>query len=188
MPRIFVSYRRADSLGSAGRIYDWLVREFGADDVFMDVDTIQPGAEFRRVLSAALGKCDVLIAIIGRRWLESEAGGPRRLDDADDFVRQEIEGALARSIQVIPALVEGAMMPTAVELPASMQKLPGFQYVEVRHHRFEDDVRHLIDGVKQILERTSAHPEPPDAVKAWLRETLGEPRGIGEIILRRLRR
>jgi hypothetical protein len=95
-------------LGSAGRLYDWVAREFGSGDVFMDVDTIHPGADFTAALSAALAACDVLLAVIGKDWLVTEAIGARRLDQSDDFARQEIEEAKRRRKTGADGMVLGA--------------------------------------------------------------------------------
>src|SRR5947209_12396451 len=122
MPKIFISYRREDSEHIAGRIYDRLEPCFGRDNVFLDIDTIPFGVDFREHLDQAVGRCDVLLAVIGERWLEvrfkdGPKEGQRRLDDPTDFVRIEIESALARGIPVIPVLVGTARMPDYLELP-----------------------------------------------------------------------
>ena len=110
MPRIFLCYRREDSSGHAGRLYDALAARFGDDNVFMDVDTIGVGTDFVAAIDAATRACDVCIALIGRRWLAAQApGGERRLDDPHDYVRLELESALARpDVLVIPACVQEA--------------------------------------------------------------------------------
>ena len=122
--RIFISYRRADSAGYAGRIYDRLTAHFGEDAVFMDVDTIEAGVDFVEVLQNAVQSCDVLVALIGRGWLDiKDAAGKRRLDNPEDFVRIEIAAALSRDIRVIPVLVDGASMPRSTELPDNLKPL-----------------------------------------------------------------
>jgi TIR domain len=116
--RVFVSYRRQDARGSAGRIYDQLADRFGDAQVFMDVDTIAPGVDFTKVITEAVSTCEVLLAVIGSRWLTAtDEGGRRRLDDPGDLVRLEIAAALDRDIRVIPILVEDATMPRRHELP-----------------------------------------------------------------------
>ena len=112
MARVFISYRREDSSGWAGRLYDRLSQRFGGDNVFMDIDTIEPGLDFVEVIQRAVGSCDVLIALIGRQWpTVSDATGQRRLDNPEDFVRLEIAAALRRDIPVIPVLVRATAMP-----------------------------------------------------------------------------
>ena len=94
MPKIFISYRRDDSAGHTGRIHDRLLEHFGADDLFIDVDAIEPGLDFVHVVQEAVNACDELIAVIGREWLDiTGAGGGRRLDDPQDLVRVEIATA-----------------------------------------------------------------------------------------------
>ncbi len=124
MARIFISYRRDDSSGHAGRLYDHLTGHFGQGQVFMDVDAIQPGLHFVEVVQEAVSACDALIAVIGQEWLEvSDASGTRRLDDPSDMVRLEIATALERGIPVIPVLVRGVQMPREADLPIGLADL-----------------------------------------------------------------
>jgi len=116
MNGIFISYRRDDSAGHAGRLFDRLVARFGKRAVFMDVEGIEAGVDFVETIEMAVGGCDVLLAVIGRSWLDSrDSEGKRRLDDDQDFIRLETSAALARNVRVIPVLVEGARMPRAAE-------------------------------------------------------------------------
>lgn len=150
--RIFISYRRADSAGYAGRIYDRLVAHFGEDAIFMDVDTIEGGVDFVKVLEDAVQSCDVLIALIGRQWLNiKDKGGKRRLDNPEDFVRIEIATALKRNIRVIPVLVDGIDMPQATELPESLKLLARRNALQVNHHAFNPDVYRLIEDSESAL-------------------------------------
>ena len=147
MARIFLSYRRDDSSGYAGRLYDRLCQHFGRDNLFMDIDTISPGSDFVEAIKDAVGSYDVLLAVIGRQWLTStDPRGQRRLDNPEDFVRLEIMTALARNIRVIPVLVGGATMPHPTELPAVLQALARCQALVVGDH-FYPDVDHLIAEV-----------------------------------------
>jgi hypothetical protein len=130
-PIIFISYRRTDSEGITGRIYDHLCARFGASRVFMDVESILPGLDFREVLKSAVARCDILLAIIGREWLPAEREGSRRLANPDDYVRIEIETALERNIPVVPTLIATAPMPSADALPASLSALVHRQYVRI---------------------------------------------------------
>ena len=124
--RIFISYRRADSAGYAGRIYDRLIAHFGENAVFMDVDTIEAGLDFVEVLQNAVQSFDVLVALIGRSWLNiKDETGKRRLDNPEDFVRIEIAAALERDIRVILILVGGVPMPRSTELPRNLSHLHG---------------------------------------------------------------
>src|SRR5258708_4264580 len=96
MAKIFLSYRRVDSATMAGRIYDRLILRFGEKNIFKDVDDIPPGVNFAEYIQDSLRQCAVKLVIIGRSWLASPApDGSRRLDNPADFVRIEIETALA---------------------------------------------------------------------------------------------
>src|SRR5690349_12629164 len=111
---IFISYRRQEAAFPAGWLYDRLRYRFGADQVFKDVDNIDPGDDFIDKITTAVGSCDVLLALIGQDWLtiSDEAGG-RRLADPDDFARVEMEAALSRRVRAMPSLPEVAVRPPA---------------------------------------------------------------------------
>jgi formylglycine-generating enzyme required for sulfatase activity len=149
--RIFLSYRRDDSGGHAGRLYDRLCQHFGRDNLFMDVDTIALGLDFVEAIQDAVGACDVLLAVIGRQWLTStDPLGHRRLDNPEDFVRLEIITALTRNIRVIPVLVGGASMPRSTELPDVLQPLARRQALVVGEH-FHPDVDRLITTLETVF-------------------------------------
>jgi hypothetical protein len=151
--RIFVSYRRDDEAAGAGRLHDRLADRFGKEHVFFDVDTIEPGLDFREVINAAVGRCDVLIAVIGQRWLAIDDEGESRLRHKNDLVRLELEAALARDVRVIPVLVENARMPRPGDLPRSLAALSYRNAHPVRHASFHADVTRLID----VLARLETH-------------------------------
>ncbi len=152
---IFISYRREDSEGEAGRLADDLAKTFQEESVFMDVNAIQPGRDFRKAIDESIHKCSVLLAIVGQSWLESRDGsGQRRLDDENDFVRIEIASALERDITVIPVLVRGARMPRAEQLPKDLQELAFRNAVELTHARWRSDVQVLIQALRPCLEST----------------------------------
>lgn len=124
MAKIYVSYRRDDSGDASGRIYDRLEPKYGREEVFKDVDAIPFGVDFRRVLTDEVDKCDVVLVVIGRQWVtNTDDHGHRRIDNPGDFVRIEVEAALARGIPVIPVLVQDAMMPQERDLPSSLASL-----------------------------------------------------------------
>jgi TIR domain-containing protein len=168
-PRIFLSYRRQDTGGHAGRLYDVLAERFGEENVFMDVDTIKVGADFAEAISRAVASCDAVIALIGRQWLAAaDANGRRRLDDPNDFVRLELEAALERDVPVVPARVQGAGQPTADDLPATIAPLARRQGVELDDEGWHDDVERLIER----LDRAVGMPAPsvsPEARPRWRR-------------------
>ena len=124
MSGIFISYRREDSAPYAGRLYDRLCGRFGADQVFMDVDDIPPGADFAAHIGAKVGSCEAMIVVIGHEWLTARNGdGQLRLSDPQDFVGLEVALALQRDGMVIPVLVGGASMPKATELRSDLKAL-----------------------------------------------------------------
>ena len=156
--KVFVSYRREDSAGIAGRIYDRLADRLGRQRVFFDVDDIPPGVDFVKLLSEQVSDCDLLVAIIGKRWLTTTGEkNVARLEDPRDFVRIEIEAALRRGIPVIPVLVDGASMPTTASLPDSLRSLAYWQGVEISHLRFSSDVRRLIGAVRRPTGRRTGN-------------------------------
>ncbi len=149
MAGIFISYRRADSAGHAGRLLDHLSRVFGADGVFMDVDDIQRGDSFAETLTARLQEADVLLAVVGKRWLTlTDAAGLRRLDNPDDWVRTEIASSLRAGVLVIPVLVDGAGLPAVTELPENIRALAARQMAELRDGSWSDDVARLCRDIK----------------------------------------
>jgi len=133
MTKIFISYRRDDSSYIAGMINERLEKHFGPNSVFLDIDSIPLGLDFRKHISDSVGQCNVLLALIGDSWINlTNDQGSRRLDDPTDFVRLEVESALKRDIPVIPVLVGKARMPSATELPSSLRELAFRNAAEVR--------------------------------------------------------
>ena len=163
---IFVSYRRQESSHLAGRLYDRLADRFGEGQVFIDVDTIEPGVDFAEEISRAVAACKVLVAIIGPNWLNAadERGG-RRLDDPGDIVRLEIEAALTRGVRVIPILVESAVMPDRHDLPESLAGLARRNALLIRHESFRYDAGRLVTAIERVLEAPATAPvsSAPDA-------------------------
>ena len=152
MSGFFISYRRQDAAGHAGRLFDWLRDRFGADRVFMDVAGIEAGTDFVESIEQAVGSCDALLAVIGEEWLASaKQDGSRRLDDPQDFVRLEIGAALRRNVRVIPLLVQGAEMPAEGDLPDYLKPLVRRQAVELRDNRWNADVDDLAEVLTRIL-------------------------------------
>lgn len=148
--RVFLSYRRDDSADVTGRIYDRLVAQFGQTRVFKDVDSIPAGADFRAALHDAVDRCEVVMVVIGPRWLTATTGGVRRLDDPGDFVRIEIAHALDRKLPVVPVLVGGAAMPAERDLPPTLSALAFRQALVVRPDPdFHRDVDRLIVALSE---------------------------------------
>ena len=151
MGGVFISYRRGDTRGSAGRLYDDLTDRFGKDLVFRDLDAIEPGAVYGTIIDRAIARCDVLIAVIGNNWIDArDPNGQRRVDSPTDLVRTEIATALAHEKVVIPVLVEDATMPLASDLPADLAPLASRNALPVSDYRWDYDVGRLVamlDGV-----------------------------------------
>ena len=151
-PRIFISYRRDDAAGDAGRLADHLHRRFGKDRVFLDIDTIDPGTDFVRVLHDSLQETAAVLVVIGPRWTSvRNADGSPRLESASDFVRIEVEAALGRSIPVVPVLVQGAKMPETKDLPSSLASLVTRQAATLDHAEFHDDAERLCDRLAAMI-------------------------------------
>ena len=164
-PRVFVSYRRDDAAAYAGRLYDALAASFGAGNVFMDVDAICLGSDYRESIDGALESCDAAIALIGRGWLAAvDEDGKRRLDDPTDVLRMELEQALTHDLVVIPALVGGAALPDEEDLPASLAPLVRRQGIELRDSTWRDDVARLTRRLDEIA--AAAQGAPTEAAPA----------------------
>ncbi|HUT35752.1 MAG TPA: sigma 54-interacting transcriptional regulator [Planctomycetota bacterium] len=165
MGRIFICYRREDSADITGRIYDRLEARFGAGTVFMDIDTIPYGADFRKNVDQELRQCELFLAVIGSGFLVAKGARKRpRLKSPKDFVRIEIETALARNIPIIPVLVHGVRMPEADALPPTLRELAGRQAAEVGSgSTFRLDVNRLINSIEHRLEPPSRAQRKPSA-------------------------
>jgi TIR domain len=167
MPDIFISYRRDDTSGYAGRLYDQISAHFGEEHVFMDVANIGPGSDFVEVIEQRVGTCDALLALIGKNWLTLRDDQNRpRLGNPEDFVSVEVLAALKRKVEVIPVLVGGAKMPSQRELPQSLQSLSRHQAIEISDARFTRDVQDLIAA----LEKGAG--QSPLAQRKWLKPAL----------------
>jgi hypothetical protein len=159
MSGIFISYRRNDSAPWAGRVYDSLVREWGDDLVFMDVDAIAPGEDFREVIADTVARSDVILVVIGPEWMSTaDSSGGRRLDDEGDIHRTEVVAALTSRARVIPVLVGGASMPKVAELPEPLKDLAYRNAVVLEDRRFGSDVRALQKALARFAEEAAAAP------------------------------
>ena len=161
--KIFINYRRDDSIAVAGRLHDRLAEAFGRDNLFMDVDNIPVGINFEDYLNNQVAQCDAVLSVIGPNWLNAkDETNQRRLDKSDDFVAIEIAAALARNILVIPVLVDSTHMPNASELPASLKPLALRNAIQVRNTNFGSDAEQLITKMREALAlgRRIQGPEP----------------------------
>ena len=149
MPTTFISYRRDDAAGYAGRLHEALENRLGRDRVFRDVDTLEPGQDFIEAIESRLAECRVFIAMIGREWLDArDSEGRRRLDQPHDYVRLEIITALdRRDVRVIPVLIEGATMPPVESLPEPVRPLTRKQAVHLRDDAWDHDVDRLASAI-----------------------------------------
>jgi TIR domain len=152
MPKIAISYRRSDSASMSGRIFDRLATYYGDDALFMDIDDIPFGIDFRSHFCQMLERSDVLIAVIGDNWLGRNGAGAVRMQEETDPVRVEIETALERQIPIIPVLIDGARMPGSGELPASFGNFAYLNAAEVSSGRdFRVQMERLVAAIDRIV-------------------------------------
>lgn len=169
MAGVFISYRRDDTAGYAGRLYDALSARFRKKLVFIDVDSIPAGDDFVEVVEKRIASCSVVLVLIGKAWLNSrDDRGNRRLDHPNDFVRLEIASALRQNKEVIPVLVGGARMPHASDLPAPLASLAHRNAVEIFDTLFRDSTRHLIEAIEPFV-------APKSVWRRWLAEFKEKP-------------
>jgi TIR domain-containing protein len=148
MHSVFVSYRRLDTSGHAGWLYEHLLEYFGRDHVFMDIDSIPPGADFAKVIDDTIANCEVVLVLIGRDWLTAkDATGSRRLDNPSDPVRLEVSRALESDRKVIPVLVDQAIMPTQEALPDALEGLARCHAHTLGNRTFARDVEQLARAI-----------------------------------------
>jgi hypothetical protein len=164
-----MSYRRQETEWPAGWLFDRLAEHFHGAEVFKDIDSIEFGDDFVEVITTAVQSCDVLLALIGDRWLTmTDDEGRRRIDNPDDYVRIEIEAALDRNVRVVPILIYGARMPRAQDVPPSLAGLVRRQALELSVSRFDDDVSRLLRVLDKTLAEARTRPAP-------LQEQAGTP-------------
>ena len=174
MSLIFISYRREDSAGYAGRLHESLERRFGQDEVFRDADTLEPGQDFVDAITARLRHCRACLVLIGHEWLNArDASGVRRLDQESDYVRLEIAAALARpDVLVIPVLVEGENMPASNQLPEAIRTLARRQAASLRDDAWDVDVDRLARTLQKALGSRSPQGDLPASAVSPLRTGL----------------
>lgn len=150
---IFISYRRSDSAGYAGRLYDYLKNYFGEDRLFFDVDTIKPGVDFEQKIKMELDHSGAVLVLIGDHWLDiKDINGNRRLDDPHDYVRLEVESALTKNVTVIPVLLQGVQMPSGNELPGPLYDFSRRNAVRLSDENWHSDLNILTAVLKNVLE------------------------------------
>ena len=155
-PGIFLSYRREDAAPYARLLQFQLRERFPDASIFMDLDSIEPGLDFAKVIRSAIDSSIVLIALIGRQWLTlTDENGHRRLDNPDDYVRFEIQTALERGVRVIPVLVDGARPLQQQQLPSELRRLARLNALELSYSRYEYDANRLCDLIEKVLATAS---------------------------------
>jgi TIR domain len=170
MPKqtIFISYRRQDTAAYAGRIYDRLSAKYGEDNVFMDIDRIEPGQDFIDAINHSVAEAGVLLVLIGREWMKmTDKSGVSRLNNPEDFVRLEILAGLEQKTVIIPVLLGDAEMPSAQALPAPLQPFARRNAIEISDSRFHSDVDRLIEAIEKIFnpQRAAVSPIRPEQRK-----------------------
>jgi hypothetical protein len=174
--QIFICYRRDDSAGVTGRIYDRLVQRFGDQAVFKDIDSIPLGANFKQHIDSVIAQCSVVVVVIGDRWI---ANG--RINDPADYVRIEVESAFQRQIPVIPLLVQNASMPAEEDLPESLRELRYRHGIPINNDpHFHVDMNRLIKSLEDILIPKPGHgpgttASAPQATGGQMEPKLAEP-------------
>ena len=174
MACVFINYRRGDTSGEARALFNELVAIRGKDSVFMDVDTIALGRDFRQVVRERVETCDLMLALVGRDWTTvTNSSGKRRLEDSNDFVRLEIAAALKRDIPVIPVLVQGAAMPAAEQLPEEIKDFAYRNGFELSHSRWESDLQEMLKRLGLLSE--PGQPASPEKVNPTVTESPNAP-------------
>lgn len=163
--QVFISYRRDDAAGYSRAICDELARQFGAERVFIDVDDIHAGQPFSEVIERQIGASQVLLVLIGRRWLGEQAGSPARIGEPGDFVRREVAAGLAQGARVIPVLLDGAPMPDESQLPDELRALAGRNALEIDNSRYAADMGRLVTVLRDALGEPDSKPPPPPGGK-----------------------
>ncbi|MCC5598393.1 4a-hydroxytetrahydrobiopterin dehydratase [Nostoc favosum] len=165
---IFVSYRRADSAAEAGRLHSTILRELGRNTVFMDTSSIEPGTQWSKELEEALQKAQIVIVVIGTEWIRiSDEFGLRRIDQEDDWVRQEIEFALREDKKLLPLLVRGAKMPPSNKLPTSISALTRRQAVDIRDAYWDHDIKLVLEQLRLVTDQNKKSERSLTSKNLW---------------------
>jgi len=167
MAVVFISYRRKGALKDARALYERLRHDVGKDNIFMDLEGIEMGADFVEVLERQLNGCRIMLAVIDPTWATmTDAKGRRRIDREDDFVRLEIAAALQRKIAVIPVLIDDAEMPDKADLPEDLRPLTTRQGMSLDFRRFDAEMGRLVASLHKLLKRGQTDKGPPSNAPA----------------------
>ncbi|HTN17805.1 MAG TPA: toll/interleukin-1 receptor domain-containing protein [Chitinophagaceae bacterium] len=165
--KIFISYRVKDTQAATGRLVDALKQHFDDDQIFLDIDKIEPGLDFTVVISKYLDSSDVMLVIIGPDWMAyNSERNSYRINEQNDWVRLEIATALQRNIRVVPVLLEGASLPDEELLTDDLKPLLRRQSYEISNKRWKYDSEQLIEFLKKILGQTPKPAPRPTAAPA----------------------
>src|SRR5882757_6287013 len=176
MPKIAISYRRSDSSAIAGRIADRLAARYGKESIFIDVDSVPFGTDFRKYIQDVWSEISVLIVVVGPRWLGAAEGADAvaRIRERTDVVRIELEMALKRDVPIIPILVDGAAMPTREQLPRGLRAFSDRNAADVDGGR---DFHPHVDRLIQAIDRIAGEPvDPPSPAPISTGDNLVEDR------------
>jgi len=177
-PKAFISYRRTDSAAAARWIARSIGATFGQQSVFIDTDTIRAADKWEGRIDAALRETSVLVPVIGERWLSAQGDDfRRRIDEEQDWVRKEIEHAIAAGIGILPLLLAPARFPQRSALPASLATLPAYQYLELREPSWDADVHALVDRLGELGFRKASpgpvrYPKPMISLREFTADEL----------------
>jgi hypothetical protein len=164
MVDIVISYRRDDTKWIAGRIFDRLEDHYGSGHVFMDIDSIPVGLDFRRHIDATLRRCDILLALIGPKWAGDFGDGKSRINDVNDWVRIEIESALRKNIPVVPTLIDSCPMPKSSDLPDTLRDLSFRHAAQIDSGLdFRSHMERLIRSIDKLVEDRKADKAAPSS-------------------------
>jgi hypothetical protein len=154
MAQIFINYRRDNTEGVAGRLFDYLASRYSHRELFMDVEDMKPGLDRAKQFDIQVSQCRVLLAVIGPHWLDAyDQASNGRLENDKDYVRIELASALKRDIAVIPILVDGAVMPSEESLSDDLKPLARRYALELRHTRFNADAEAILHSLETIVPR-----------------------------------
>ena len=166
--KIFISYRRDDEAGNAGRLASLLRQKLPATHFFFDVDSIKPGTDYLEVIKEQIANSDAVVSVIGPRWIDlKDDKGQRRLDDSEDPVRFELETALNKRQRklIYPVLVGKASMPKREQLPEGLALFARLSAITLTNERFESDCETLINALKEIIPNDVSNDVTKDVSK-----------------------
>jgi hypothetical protein len=173
---VFISYRRKDSGGHAGRLHEELSRRYGPDAVFIDIASLQGGDPYKQSIHDAVGACDVALVLIGESWTAPLGDGDARIERKDDMVRREVAAALEQDgVAVVPILVEEARLPPLSELPEDLAPLRGLQVCRLRNNDWKADVGRIFKVIASSSERSKSD--------RWLQALRAHPSRIAAGVL-----